>query len=86
MFLVYEYMERGSLFYNLSIDMEAQELNWSKRINIVKGIAYGLAHMHHDCTPPIVHRDISSNNILLNSELQAFVSDFGATRLLDYYS
>ncbi|CAJ1944466.1 unnamed protein product [Sphenostylis stenocarpa] len=42
MFLVYEYMERGSLFCNLSYDVEAQELNWRKRINIVKGIAYGL--------------------------------------------
>ncbi|KAG2380514.1 MDIS1-interacting receptor like kinase [Vigna angularis] len=86
MFLVYEYMERGSLFCNLSYDVEAQELNWSKRINVVKGIAYGLAHMHHDCTPPIVHRDISSNNILLNSELQAFISDFGTARLLDLHS
>ncbi|WVZ16089.1 hypothetical protein V8G54_009071 [Vigna mungo] len=86
MFLVYEYMERGSLFCNLSYDVEAQELNWSKRINVVKGIAYGLAHMHHGCTPPIVHRDISSNNILLNSELQAFISDFGTARLLDLHS
>ncbi|CAJ1949806.1 unnamed protein product [Sphenostylis stenocarpa] len=86
MFLVYEYMERGSLFCNLSYDVEAQELNWRKRINIVKGIAYGLAHMHHDCTPPIVHRDINSNNILLNSELQAFISDFGTARLLDCHS
>ncbi|RDX73704.1 MDIS1-interacting receptor like kinase 2, partial [Mucuna pruriens] len=86
MFLVYEYMERGSLFYNLSNDVEAQELNWSKRINIVKDIAYALAHMHHGCTPPIVHRDISSNNILLNMEIQAFISDFGTARLLDYHS
>ncbi|KAM7465228.1 hypothetical protein LguiB_012790 [Lonicera macranthoides] len=38
--------------------------------------------MHHDCTPPIAHRDISSNNILLNSESDAFVADFGAARLL----
>ncbi|KAL2337488.1 hypothetical protein Fmac_011934 [Flemingia macrophylla] len=86
MFLVYEHMERGSLFYNLSNDVEAQELNWSKRINIVKEIAYALAHMHHDCSPPIVHRDISSNNILLNMELQAFISDFGTARLLDCHS
>ncbi|CAL0324571.1 unnamed protein product [Lupinus luteus] len=82
MFLVYEYMERGSLFYNLVSDIEAEELNWRKRVTIIKDIAYALAHMHHHCTPPILHRDISSNNILLNSELQAFVSDFGAARLL----
>ncbi|XLS48718.1 hypothetical protein HN51_023076, partial [Arachis hypogaea] len=63
MFLVYEYLERGSLFCNLAYEIEAQELNWSKRVNIIKGTAYALAHMHHHCTPPIVHRDVSSNNI-----------------------
>ncbi|KAK3415090.1 hypothetical protein EUGRSUZ_H00660 [Eucalyptus grandis] len=42
--------------------------------------------MHHDCARPIVHRDISSNNILLNSRMQAFVSDFGTARLLDHES
>ncbi|GKA47255.1 MDIS1-interacting receptor like kinase 2-like protein, partial [Tanacetum coccineum] len=36
-----------------------------------------------DCNPPIVHRDISSNNILLNSEMEGFVADIGAARLLD---
>ncbi|MBA0876897.1 hypothetical protein Goshw_015063 [Gossypium schwendimanii] len=39
--------------------------------------------MHHDCNPPIVHRDISSNNILLNSKLEAFIADFGTARLID---
>ncbi|KAL4338420.1 hypothetical protein AHAS_Ahas12G0208400 [Arachis hypogaea] len=83
MFLVYEYLERGSLFCNLANEMEAQELKWSKRVNIIKGTAYALAHMHHHCPSPIVHRDVSSNNVLLNSELEACVSDFGTARLLD---
>ncbi|KAK2977527.1 hypothetical protein RJ640_025708 [Escallonia rubra] len=83
MFLVYEYMERGSLFCVLRDDVEALELDWGKRVNIVKSIAHALCYMHHDCTPPILHRDISSNNILLNSKLEAFVADFGAARLID---
>ncbi|XP_028112812.1 MDIS1-interacting receptor like kinase 2-like [Camellia sinensis] len=82
MFLVYEYMERGSLFYALRTDVEAIELGWTRRVNIIKTIAHALSYLHHDCTPPIVHRDISRNNILLNSELETFVSDFGTARLL----
>ncbi|XP_059451361.1 MDIS1-interacting receptor like kinase 2-like [Corylus avellana] len=83
MFLVYEYMERGSLFCVLSNDVEAIELDWSKRVNIIKGTAHALSYMHHECIPSIVHRDITSNNILLNSKLEAFVSNFGTAKLLD---
>ncbi|KAH9735408.1 MDIS1-interacting receptor like kinase 2 [Citrus sinensis] len=82
MFFIYEYMERGSLFYVLRDDDEAIELNWTRRVNIVKSVAHALSYLHHDCTPSIVHRDISSNNILLNSNLEAFVADFGTARLL----
>ncbi|KAL7247831.1 hypothetical protein ACSBR2_002693 [Camellia fascicularis] len=82
MFLVYEYMERGSLFCSLRTEAEAVELGWTLRVNIVKAIAHALSYLHHECTPPIVHRDISSNNILLNFKLEAFVSDFGTARLL----
>ncbi|CAL8997312.1 unnamed protein product [Prunus brigantina] len=82
-FLVYKYLERGSLASMLSKDEEAKELGWSKRVNIVKGVAHALFYMHHDCVPPIVHRDISSKNILLDSEYEACVSDFGTAKFLN---
>ncbi|KAK3413048.1 hypothetical protein EUGRSUZ_I02251 [Eucalyptus grandis] len=83
MFLIYEFMENGSLFCVLRDDIEAVELDWSKRVDLVQDTAHALSYMHHDCARPMVHRDISSNNILLNSKMQAFVSDFGTARLLD---
>ncbi|KAJ0600217.1 putative protein kinase RLK-Pelle-LRR-XI-1 family [Helianthus annuus] len=54
-----------------------------KRVNIIKGVAYGLSYMHHDCSPAIIHRDISSKNILLDSEYEACVSDFGTSKILN---
>ncbi|KAH7847447.1 hypothetical protein Vadar_026166 [Vaccinium darrowii] len=83
MFLVCEYIEKGSLFCALRFDTEASKIGWIKRVNIVKAMAHALSYLHHNCTPPIVHRDISSNNILLNSQLEAFVADFGTARLLN---
>ncbi|XP_077225334.1 uncharacterized protein LOC143858559 [Tasmannia lanceolata] len=82
MFLVYEYVERGNLTNILSSEEGAMELDWVKRVNIIKAVAHSLSYMHHDCIPPIVHRDISSNNVLLDSEFEAHVSDFGTARLL----
>lgn len=86
MFLMYEYMERGSLFSVLYDDVEAMEFGWRKRVNTIKGVAFALSYLHNDCTYPIVHRDVSSNNILLNSEWQPTVSDFGTARLLQFDS
>ncbi|XP_028800805.1 probable leucine-rich repeat receptor-like protein kinase At1g35710 [Neltuma alba] len=83
MFLIYEYMERGSLFYVLNNDDDAKELDWSKRVNAIKGIANALFYMHHGCAPPIIHRDITSGNVLLNSNMDAFLSDFGTARIID---
>nr|XP_027069575.1 MDIS1-interacting receptor like kinase 2-like [Coffea arabica] len=83
MFLIYEYMDRGSLFCILRDETEAVELDWVKRVNLIKGIASALSYLHHDCDPPIIHRDVSSNNILLNSQLEATLSDFGTARILE---
>ncbi|KAM3681700.1 hypothetical protein ACJW31_12G018300 [Castanea mollissima] len=81
MFFIYEFLERGNLADMLS-SKEAKELNWETRVRIVKGVAYALSYMHHDCVPPIIHRDISSKNILLTSDLEACVSDFGTAKFL----
>ncbi|KAJ6973993.1 hypothetical protein NC653_030140 [Populus alba x Populus x berolinensis] len=48
----------------------------------VKGVANALSYLHHDCSPPLIHRDISSSNVLLDLEYEANVSDFGTARLL----
>ncbi|KAK0585209.1 hypothetical protein LWI29_024678 [Acer saccharum] len=82
MFLIYEYMSKGSLFCVLRYHNKAIKLDWSKRVNIVKSVAHALSYLHHSCTPSIVHRDISSNNVLLNQESKAFLADFGTAKFL----
>ncbi|PKU75359.1 putative LRR receptor-like serine/threonine-protein kinase [Dendrobium catenatum] len=63
MYLVYEYLKRGSLG---------------------KGIAHALAYLHQEeCRPPILHRYIMVNNILLDSNFEPRISDFGTAKLLD---
>ncbi|WOG94934.1 hypothetical protein DCAR_0314231 [Daucus carota subsp. sativus] len=52
------------------------------KVKIVKGLAHALSYLHHDCSPPVVHRDVSPNNILLESELEPRLSDFGTARML----
>ncbi|KAJ9178374.1 hypothetical protein P3X46_010262 [Hevea brasiliensis] len=81
-FLVYEFVERGSLRSILTSEEQATELEWIKRLNVVKGVANALYYMHHNCPFPIIHRDISSNNILLDSEYEPRISDFGTARVL----
>ncbi|XP_025981929.1 MDIS1-interacting receptor like kinase 2 [Glycine max] len=57
--------------------------DWYKRVNVVKDVANALCYMHHECSPRIVHRDISSKNVLLDSEYVAHVSDFGTANFLN---
>ncbi|MCI39447.1 LRR receptor-like kinase, partial [Trifolium medium] len=55
-FLVYKFLEGGTLTKILNNDSQAVAFDWEKRVNVVKGVANALSYMHHDCTPPIVHR------------------------------
>ena len=64
--LVYQFLEGGSLEKIINNDELALEFDWVKRVNVVKGVASALSYMHNDCSHPIIHRDISSKNVLLD--------------------
>ncbi|KAL7208636.1 hypothetical protein ACSBR1_030384 [Camellia fascicularis] len=86
-FLVYEFfLEGGSLGKVLSTDDDVVVFDWIKRVNTVKGVANALSYMHHDCFQPIIHRDISSKNVLFDLEYVAHISDFGTARFMNLNS
>ncbi|KAH7670718.1 Non-specific serine/threonine protein kinase protein [Dioscorea alata] len=78
--LVYEYMRNGSLGEVLH-GKGGGFLGWDRRYRIAIEAGRGLCYLHHDCKPMIVHRDVKSNNILLDSEFEAHVADFGLAKL-----
>ncbi|KAK9673528.1 hypothetical protein RND81_12G173200 [Saponaria officinalis] len=83
-FLVYKYMSNGSLYDQLHpSEPEAEILEWPVRLKIAIGAAKGLAWMHHNCNPRILHRNISSKCILLDHDFQPGLSDFGLARLMN---
>lgn len=79
--LVYEYMPNGSLGEMLH-GKKGGHLHWDTRYKIAVDAAKGLCYLHHDCSPLIVHRDVKSNNILLDSSFEAHVADFGLAKFL----
>ncbi|KAG8388340.1 hypothetical protein BUALT_Bualt02G0115500 [Buddleja alternifolia] len=78
--LVYEYVPNNTLEFHLH-EKENTSINWATRMKIALGSAKGLAYLHEDCKPKIIHRDIKSSNILLDENFEAKVADFGLARL-----
>ncbi|KAL8251718.1 hypothetical protein R6Q59_035411 [Mikania micrantha] len=78
--LVYEYMPNGNLWD--ALHRGKCLLDWPTRHQIALGVAQGLAYLHHDLMPPIIHRDIKSTNILLDRNFQPKVADFGIAKVL----
>lgn len=59
-----------------------KKLDWETRLRIALGAAQGLAYLHHDCSPRIIHRDVKSKNILLDKDYEAHLTDFGIAKSL----
>ncbi|MCD9637883.1 hypothetical protein HAX54_021424 [Datura stramonium] len=78
--LVYEYMNNGSLADILFT--QEKQLTWIERINIVRDIARGLGYLHEECETQIIHCDIKPQNILMDAQFLAKISDFGLAKLL----
>ncbi|KAK8582029.1 hypothetical protein V6N13_145017 [Hibiscus sabdariffa] len=81
--LAYEYMGNGSLErWIFKRNREDALLDWGTRFNIAVGTAKGLAYLHEDCDAKIVHCDIKPENVLLDDNFLAKVSDFGLAKLM----
>ncbi|CAK9185510.1 unnamed protein product [Ilex paraguariensis] len=75
--LVYELMQNRSLETQLHGPSRGSALTWHLRMKIALDTARGLEYLHEHCNPTVIHRDLKSSNILLDSSFNAKLSDFG---------
>ncbi|XP_057482202.1 proline-rich receptor-like protein kinase PERK7 [Actinidia eriantha] len=77
--LVYEFVPNNTLEHHLH-GKDQPTMDWASRVRIALGSAKGLAYLHEDCHPKIIHRDIKAANILLDYNFEAMVADFGLAK------
>ncbi|KAJ6821753.1 L-type lectin-domain containing receptor kinase IV.1-like [Iris pallida] len=78
--LVYSFMPNGSLDKFLH-DRTKPGLDWACRFRVIKGVAAGLSYLHQEWDQVVIHRDIKASNVLLDSEMNGRIGDFGLARL-----
>eukprot|EP00249_Psilotum_nudum_P015572 c25399_g1_i1 orf=65-1879(+) len=84
--LIYEYLPNGTVEHLLHEGTcHRKPIDWATRRKIALGVARGLEYLHHSCDPQIIHRDVSSSNILLDSDLEPHLSDFGLAKVIGMY-
>ncbi|KAM0884808.1 hypothetical protein ACQ4PT_030746 [Festuca glaucescens] len=79
--LVYEFVPNRSLDQILFDAEKREQLDWGKRYNIINGIARGLQYLHEDSQLKVIHRDLKASNVLLDTNMNPKISDFGLAKL-----
>lgn len=82
MFLIYNYLPGGNLERFIQ-ERLTKSIKWKALHKIALDVAQAIAYLHDECNPRVIHRDVKPSNILLDNDYNAYLSDFGLSRLLE---